>query len=174
MSHVATVDLDVKDLDALATACQRLGLELVRGQTTYRWYGQSVGDYPLPHGFTEQDLGHCEHAIRIPPADAEALKATQRGQEPYEIGICRYKPGTKKDVKLADGRVVQQDVSGNFCLMWDFFGRGFGMQERVGDDCDKLRQQYGIATVERLAQRNGFRLAQQPGANGYAVLTLTR
>ena len=65
MSHVATINIEVKDLDALGIAAGRIGLELVRGQKEYRWYGQSVGDYPLPAGLTEADLGVCEHAIRI-------------------------------------------------------------------------------------------------------------
>ncbi len=30
MSHVATIELDVKDLDALSDACKSLGLELIR------------------------------------------------------------------------------------------------------------------------------------------------
>jgi hypothetical protein len=36
MSHIAEVNLLVQDLNALQRACQRLGLELVRGQQTYR------------------------------------------------------------------------------------------------------------------------------------------
>ena len=76
MSHIAEVNLLVQDLNALHRACQRLGLELVRGQQTYCWYGRSVGDYALPVGFAKEDLGTCEHAIRIPGNDRA-----------YEIGI---------------------------------------------------------------------------------------
>jgi hypothetical protein len=39
MSHIAEVNLLVHDLNALHRACQRLGLELVRQQQTYRCYG---------------------------------------------------------------------------------------------------------------------------------------
>jgi len=42
MSHIVEVNLLVQDLNALHRACHRLGLELVRGQQTYRWYGRSV------------------------------------------------------------------------------------------------------------------------------------
>ena len=47
-------------------------------QPTYRWYGQWVGDYihNIPQGFTQDDLGKCTHAIRVPGAT-------------YEIGVVR-------------------------------------------------------------------------------------
>lgn len=38
MSHVTTIDLDVRDLGALALAAARLGLRLDRDVTTYRSY----------------------------------------------------------------------------------------------------------------------------------------
>jgi hypothetical protein len=90
MSHVATIDIEVKDLDALADAAKRLGGELVRGQTSYKWWGSHVGDYPMPDGFTEDDLGTCEHALRFPDAA-------------YEVGVVRRR----------DGRP-------GYTLLWDF------------------------------------------------------
>lgn len=90
MSHVATVDLEIRDLDALGEAVQRLGGQLARGQQTYRWYGEHVGDYPLPAGFAEEDLGKCEHAVKFPDVE-------------YEIGVVRRR----------DGRA-------GYALMWDF------------------------------------------------------
>ena len=66
MSHITTIELDIKDLDALKVAAEKLGLEFRRGQETYKWFGRSVGDSPLPAGFRKQDLGKCEHALRIP------------------------------------------------------------------------------------------------------------
>lgn len=74
MSHVSEIELKIKSLDALKSACARLGLEFIQGQTTYKWYGHWVGDYPLPSWLKVEDLGKCEHAIRVPGAS-------------YEIGI---------------------------------------------------------------------------------------
>jgi hypothetical protein len=74
MSHVAKIELEIKDLDTLKGACERLGLEFMRNQKTYAWYGTNVGDYPLPDGVSVEDLGKCDHAIRVPGAT-------------YEIGI---------------------------------------------------------------------------------------
>lgn len=71
MSHVATIDCEILSLDALKAACDRLGLSFQDGQSTYAWYGKFIGDYPLPEGFTVADLGHCDHAIKVPGARYE-------------------------------------------------------------------------------------------------------
>lgn len=144
MSHVATVDVDVRDLDALARACNDLGLEFVRGQTTYRWFGEQVGDYPLPAGFTEEELGRCEHAIRIPGSD-----------DAYEIGV----------VTRRDGRPGYQ-------LLWDFWGGGNGMEAKVGQDCRMLRQRYSIQVVKQQAQLKGMAVMEHLNADGSYRLTL--
>ena len=68
MSHVATIELEINDLCSLKKACERLGFTFMEGQRTYRWYGEWVGDHPLPEGFTQEDLGKCDHAIRVPGA----------------------------------------------------------------------------------------------------------
>ena len=61
MSHISKIELEVKDLATLNQACSRLGLELIQGQKTFRWFGQN---------------GQCDHAIRVPEAR-------------YEIGIVK-------------------------------------------------------------------------------------
>ena len=79
MSHVAKIELEVTDLCALKAACRDQGLVFVEDQKSYAWYGRWVGDHPLPEGFSEEDLGQCDHAILVPGAR-------------YEIGVVR-RPG---------------------------------------------------------------------------------
>ena len=57
MSHVAVIKLELKNLEALKTACKNLGLKFNEGQKKYNWYGRSVGDYALPNGYEAKDLG---------------------------------------------------------------------------------------------------------------------
>lgn len=114
MSHVAIVDIEIKDFAALARACENLGLVFNEGQKTYRWYGRSVGDYPLPTGFAASDLGKCDHAISIPG-----------NKQAYEIGICKSREGKKSSI-----------------LMWDFWAGGHGMQAKAGKDCESLIHEY--------------------------------
>lgn len=76
MSHIARIELEINDLETLRAACERLGLEFMENQATYKWYGTLVGDTPLPDGIAVNDLGKCDHAILVPGAQ-------------YEIGIVR-------------------------------------------------------------------------------------
>lgn len=77
MSHVTTIQLEERwDLPTLKQMCRDQGWVWQEGQRTYRWYGQFMGDYPLPEGFTKNDLGRCDHAIKIPGAS-------------YEIGVVK-------------------------------------------------------------------------------------
>lgn len=130
MSHVATVDLHVKDLDALAAAAQDCGCELIRGQESYKWFGKSVGDYPLPEGFAAQDLGKCAHAIRIPGA-ANA----------YEVGV-----------------VARRDGKPGYTLLWDFWRGGFGLQDKIGDGAKKLRAAYAVQVAVKKLRATGARV----------------
>ena len=70
--------MEITDLESLKAACRRLGFQFKEGQEKYKWYGHSVGDYPLPEGVTEEELGKCEHAISVPGAEMG-----------YEIGVVR-------------------------------------------------------------------------------------
>jgi hypothetical protein len=76
MSHVSRIELEINDLETLKEACRSLGLEFVADQKTFKWYGWHMGDYPLPDGFTFEDMGRCDHAVRVPGAD-------------YEVGVVR-------------------------------------------------------------------------------------
>jgi hypothetical protein len=143
MSHVATVDLEVKDLDALAEACNAIGLELVRGQQTYEWYGTHVGDYPVPAGFVKEDLGKCDHAIRIPGDHSD------KDHKPYEIGVFGRR----------DGRP-------GYTLMWDFWAGGRGLQKLAGNDCCNVKREYAYVVAKRQAMAQGFTVQSTRNADG--------
>lgn len=148
MSHIATIELEIRDLDALDAAARSLGLELVRGQTTYRWYGlrdPRQYRYPLPPGFTVEDLGRCEHAIRVPGND-----------QAYEIGVVRRR----------DGRP-------GYVLLVDFWNGGYGLEEKVGTNANRLKQAYAIETAKRAAWRAGHRvLGEIRKTDGSVVLRI--
>lgn len=65
MSHISKIELEILSLGDLKTACNRLGFIFQENQKTYQWYGRWVGDSPLPEGISIDDLGKCDHAIRI-------------------------------------------------------------------------------------------------------------
>lgn len=124
MSHVEDIALKCMNLETLGQVATRLGLEL-RQQSTYRWYGEYMGDYKLPEGMTRDQLGKCDYALTI-PGDKKA----------YEVGI-----------------VSQPD--GSYRLLWDFWNGGYGLQDKIGEDGFKLIQGYAEQEYKNLSVANG-------------------
>lgn len=145
MSHLTQIQVVIDDLDALQAACLELGCQLVRGQKTFTWYGRSVGDYPLPAGFTAADLGHCDHVIRVPGSG-------------YEIGVCKNKQGR--------GYTLLYDFYGS--------GRGEVITEKLGGEkLPKLVQAYGINRATMAAKKLGHTVQRVAGKNGAVNLVIT-
>src|SRR5437868_6583997 len=82
MSHVARVRVQFKNLEHLAEACRRAGLELVRGQETY------------------YKASSCEHAIR--PKSAEMIEryksAMWADEVEFPLGVQATRDGSAFDV----------------------------------------------------------------------------
>jgi hypothetical protein len=73
MSHIATLNVEIKELAALKISCRKLGLEFMEGQQEFKSY------FP----------GKCDHAIRVigkPNA--------------YEIGVTKNKSGVGYSLSL--------------------------------------------------------------------------
>ena len=77
MSHVAKIDIEIRDLDALGAACRRVEGELLREQTHYSSYQQ---------GLT------CDHAIRFAGCRYE-VGVTRRAEGGYDLNWDDYAPG---------------------------------------------------------------------------------
>lgn len=146
MSHTVEItNLLIRDLNALQRAAERLGLAFVANQRTYRWYGYSVGDHPLPIGFTKEEMGQCEHALRIPNNDTA-----------YEIGI-----------------VTRRDGQPGYALHWDYYRGGYGLTDKIGEEGERLRQAYALeVTLGQLAEMNHCVLSQTQLADGSIELEL--
>jgi hypothetical protein len=133
MSHVACVDIVIKDLEALKIACERLGWQLVKGAKTYEWYGRWVNDYDkadaaYKHGVKTEDYGKCDHKIKIPGVK-------------YEIGLME-----------------QPDKS--YKAIFDFYSHE--LKEAVGgQSCPKLKQLYGVEKTKLECIKKGFKVAEQ-------------
>jgi len=65
MSHISTIEIEIRDLDTLKRACLALDLEFLQDRRQFRYYA----------GFAS-----CEHAIRVPGAG-------------YELGVVRNESG---------------------------------------------------------------------------------
>ena len=76
MSHISKIELVIHSLEDLKEACRQLGFEFMENQKTYKWFGRWVGDTPLPEGVKIEDIGKCDHAIRVPGCA-------------YEVGVIK-------------------------------------------------------------------------------------
>lgn len=142
MSHIATIKLEVKDLDCLALACNRLGLELVRGQKEYNCWAtgktvamiealaKATGSQIQAEGVAIEDTCKCEHAIRNL---ATMGRETYRN---YEIGL------------ISNGK-------GGYSLIFDFDGQ-YEMTEKAGAGLSKLKQWYAAEVGAKHAKKQGW------------------
>lgn len=128
MSHVIVVDLQITCLATLAAAAKACGLEFVEGQKTFRWFGTHVGDYPLPKGFGREDMGRCEHALRVVGSDVA-----------YEVGV-----------------VTRRDGKPGYALLFDFYAGGHGLMERLGEKANRLSNHYIAQVAKQEMEREGF------------------
>lgn len=149
MSHVVATTTEIPDaqLDTLITACKQLGLEFMKDQTTYKWFGAWVNDYDAEdaaykNGIKPEDYGKCVHAIKVPGAS-------------YEIGVYRH-PET-----------------GNLRLIYDFFGDGRNIMEKVGKNCEKLWTAQGEVWAHDYAAKNKLKVSKRI-KDGVTEMVFTR
>lgn len=145
MSHVASIEIEIRDLAALKAACEAIGLELCQDQKTYQCWGtgRSLSDLEgyqarsgkqlMPDGFTLSEMGKCEHAIR----------AKGKEKHHYEIGLARRKDGRS-------GYMLLCDLSGASAI-----------KECAGADMGKLKQGYAVEVAVRAAKRAGYRIVKR-------------
>lgn len=156
MSHVTTVSLKIRDLDALDEACEQLGLTLNRGKKTWRWYGSWQNDFAgqqaaASQGFDPKQFGRGEHSISVKNSGANA----------YEIGVLKARDG--------DG----------YELLYDSWGSGGRAIEAVaGPQLPKLKQEYAISAATRKATetlgKKGFKATRETLSTGAVRLKLRR
>ena len=90
MSHISKIELEVKDLGMLGQACNRLGLALIRGVRSFKWYGRDSA---------------CDHVIKVPGADYEIGVLNTGGL--YELNCDFYDPNIEKVIGKQGGRLKQ-------------------------------------------------------------------
>lgn len=163
MSHVVSIKTQLLDLNAIEAATKACGCELVRGQTTYKWWGSSMGDYPLPQGFKAEDLGKCDHAIKVPGTT-------------WEVGVARAR---NADGSLAPGYTLLCDFFGSQglpiakALGGTFSNPGTGAERANSMTFNRFLQEYGVAKATAEAKRMGYTVQRQTTANGAVKLVMS-
>ena len=106
MSHITKIEIEATDLTALKAACKRLSLQFIENQLTYRWYGSRVGNDPLPEGIAVEDLGKCDHAIKVPGASYEI--GIRKDQNRYRLLWDSWASGGLEKVIGKDAGLLKQ------------------------------------------------------------------
>ena len=147
MSHVANVEVEINDISALRSACEKLGLQFKEGQRHHRWYGKFVNAWHTPdaaveNGYDPETFGSCAHAIEVPGSE-------------YDIGVVENPHGT------------------GYRLLFDAFGReGRAIPKRLGGTgLTRLRTEYGATRATRHLQRKGYRAVRRVMTDGTVKLT---
>jgi hypothetical protein len=146
MSHVAAIKTEITDLEALKRACDELGLTYMEGQKTYAWFGSWVNDY------------HGEDA------------AYKQGIDPSEYGKCEHAikvPGSGYEIG------VKKLPNGNYTLIYDFYGTGRQIMQKLGKGCEILVQHYGLNKAQLLAKSKGYATQRKLAQNGDVKLVIT-
>lgn len=144
MSHISTIQVEIKDLSAVKAVCARMGWTFVENQSTYAWYGQLVGDQTArlaAMGMTAADMGKCLHAIKVPGCR-------------YEIGVAAGMNGK------------------GFRFAFDTYRNG-GLDNVIGSDGSKLSQLYAIEKVKIEARRKGYMVRETARQDGSIKLDIT-
>jgi len=91
MSHIAKIELEVTDLDSLSKACRQIGLNLVRGKTSFKWYNGN---------------GVCDHAIEVPGASYEIGLVLK--EDKYELQTDFWDKGIESAIGKNGGLLKQR------------------------------------------------------------------
>jgi hypothetical protein len=152
MSHVAAIDIliskDPAGMEALEAACKELGLVFLKDKKTFEWFGKWVDDYSAE--------------------DAAYIRA---GIDPKEYGKCIHAikvPGSQYEI----GIVNRPDGKG-YTLIYDFYGPGRRIMEKLGKGCEKLKQMYGVHKATIAAKQRGYMVQRQTLSCGSIKLQIT-
>ena len=127
MSHIATLQLLIKDLSVLFSVARDLGLVVHEGQTTARFYGGA------------QHEG-CAHALAVP-----------RNKEAYEIGVMETEGGYQLALDLfAGGKGLTALVGNGAHKLLQGYALATAQQKAL-----KMRMQHGIGLKSQTTNAQG-------------------
>lgn len=163
MSHVVTLKVKPRCKKVLRETFESLGGTWNEGATRFKWWGRSVGDYPLPQGFSEKDLveGICSHTVSFPNVR-------------YEVGIIEVdslpENHAARTVTDADGHLLYPP--GTMIPIFDFVDWHLkqllgGVETARGEMvAKKFNTAYAVAVAKEAARKKGYKTFTEVRENG--------
>ena len=119
MSHIAKIELEVTDLDSLSKACQHIGLNLIRGKTTFKWFNGN---------------SKCDHAIEIPDVSYEIGLVYKENK--YELQTDFWDKGIEAAIGKNGGLLKQRYTVE--CTRHEAAKKGYRVIEKQTDNGIRL------------------------------------
>ncbi len=147
MSHVASCELEGRDLKALISEVTALGGTFISDRPTFEWYGKFLNDWQsnraaVNKGIDPETFGKCTHVIRPP--------GWKKGD--YEVGV-----------------VVRDD--GTFYLLYDAWsGGGQKIEAAFGADCTKIKMNYGATLAAKQLAKQGYKVTRKVDQHGRPLI----
>jgi hypothetical protein len=161
MSHVVSIKTEIKDLQAIANACQRLGWTFKQGQTTYRWVGNWYDDSPLPRELFETEEEYQRVLAMTKPERCAYMNA--------RLGKCQHAIGLPN----AKGEIGLLQRGNQFIPIWDYY-TDIGINKvRVDNGMAGFVQAYAVEAAKLQAQRQGHTCQEHVLQDGTIKLVVT-
>ena len=90
------------------------------------------------------------------------------GEDRCDDAICV--PNNSKAYEIG----VRDNHNGSYDLCADFFGGGYGLTDLVGDNADRLRQEYAAQVSTKLYETDGYSVSRSVTEDGRIVLEAYR
>lgn len=153
MSHVAKCELEILDLETLREAVEYMGGEYLPNKTKWRWYPSGwQNDYSAKNAAYLNGIT----VDRYGKSDAGIIRFDGCG---YDVGVYKV-PGQP----------------GKFCLVYDNFNQGSGLEKKCGKDLVDLRTRYGAVAATKQLKKQGFTVKEErnPATNRLRLVATRR
>ena len=166
MSHIVTIKTEFRSLPAIEAACRRLGWTFRPNQKTYQWFGQWMGDSPLPEELLTPEI--LVQLKNLNAAERSKFMTEFMGNGDHAISV----PGCSYEI----GVLARADAQGRsrYLLAYDYWSSGGlarAMPTKEGDP-NLFAQAYAIEAAKLQAVLEGYSIEEHTQNNGTIVLTL--
>lgn len=147
----------ITNITALEIAASAIGMTLTK-KNEYRWFGRSVGDYPVPAGTTVSELGkNAAYVLSVDEETCAKLQIDSNGL--YDLAV-----------------IEDPNNPGAYTLMYDFWGQQNRLDRVIGSPIREngtvvsiaplLVRQYRMTCVELQARMLGDKVFWETAKNG--------
>jgi hypothetical protein len=103
------------------------------GKRTYTWFGKFMRDYPLPEGFTADELGTCDHEIEIPGC-RYTIGVKEKGGKIHLLFDFWKSGGLDKALGSDGGKLKQAYMLAKTIMTVKAMGKNFAVRELENGD----------------------------------------